>query len=57
MASHEAARRATDAGYTDVSVMADGIFGWKNAGQPLAVASTLTPSDKNSSPPSTHEDE
>ncbi len=32
MASHEAARRAVKAGYTDVSVMADGIEGWKNAG-------------------------
>jgi rhodanese-related sulfurtransferase len=36
MASHEAARRATDAGYSDVSVMADGIFGWKAAGEPVA---------------------
>ncbi|MDO8433212.1 MAG: hypothetical protein Q7S58_12465 [Candidatus Binatus sp.] len=57
MASHEAARRATDAGYMNVSVMADGIFGWKNAGQPLEVASTLTPIDKNSAPPSTDKDQ
>ena len=28
MASHEAARRAVDAGYTDVNVMADGLTGW-----------------------------
>ena len=34
MASHEAARRAVKAGYTDVSVMGDGIAGWKAAGQP-----------------------
>jgi rhodanese-related sulfurtransferase len=39
MASHEAARRAVGAGYTDVSVMADGIMGWKKAGQPTASAS------------------
>jgi rhodanese-related sulfurtransferase len=32
MASHAAARRAVKAGYTDVSVMSDGIEGWKNAG-------------------------
>ncbi len=32
MASHAAANRALKAGYTDVSVMADGIEGWKNAG-------------------------
>ncbi len=35
MASHEAARRAVDAGYKDVSVMADGIWGWREAGQPV----------------------
>lgn len=34
MASHGAARRAVAAGYTDVSVMADGIMGWDAAGQP-----------------------
>jgi rhodanese-related sulfurtransferase len=34
MASHEAARRAVAAGYTNVSVMADGIKGWDAAGQP-----------------------
>ena len=39
MASHEAARRAVKAGYKDVSVMADGILGWKAAGEPTAVAS------------------
>jgi rhodanese-related sulfurtransferase len=36
MASHEAARRAVDAGYTNVEVMADGIKGWKEAGKPVA---------------------
>jgi rhodanese-related sulfurtransferase len=34
MASHAAANRAAKAGYTDVSVMADGIQGWKTAGEP-----------------------
>jgi rhodanese-related sulfurtransferase len=34
MASHEAARRAVAAGYTDVSVMVDGIKEWDAAGQP-----------------------
>lgn len=33
MASHEAARRAVEAGYTDVSVMGDGIQGWKMSGK------------------------
>jgi rhodanese-related sulfurtransferase len=33
MASHEAARRAVNAGYKDINVMADGIMGWKAAGQ------------------------
>jgi rhodanese-related sulfurtransferase len=36
MASHEAARRAVKAGYRDVSVMADGIIGWRQAGKPVA---------------------
>jgi len=36
MASHEAARRAVKAGYKDVSVMVDGIAGWRAAGQPTA---------------------
>ena len=35
MASHDAARRAVEAGYTDVSVMSDGIWGWKDSGQPV----------------------
>ena len=39
MASHEAARRAVGAGYKDVSVMADGIMGWKKAGQPTVAVS------------------
>jgi rhodanese-related sulfurtransferase len=33
-ASHEAARRAVKAGYQNVSVMADGIRGWKQDGEP-----------------------
>lgn len=32
MASHEAAKRAINAGYTKVAVMSDGITGWKKAG-------------------------
>jgi rhodanese-related sulfurtransferase len=32
MASHEAARRAVKAGYTNVNVMAPGIAGWREAG-------------------------
>jgi rhodanese-related sulfurtransferase len=39
-ASHAAAARATEAGYTDVSVLPDGLLGWKKAGQPTA---TVTP--------------
>lgn len=35
MASHDAARRAVDAGYKDVSVMVDGIWGWRKAGEPV----------------------
>ena len=34
MASHDAARRAVKAGYTNVSVMVDGIEGWDAQGQP-----------------------
>ena len=34
MASHEAARRAVEAGYTDVNVMADGLTGWVESGRP-----------------------
>jgi rhodanese-related sulfurtransferase len=34
MASHEAARRAVAAGYTNVSVMTGGIAGWHDAGKP-----------------------
>ncbi len=37
-ASHDAARRALAAGYKNVSVMYDGIFGWRKAGRPLAPA-------------------
>jgi rhodanese-related sulfurtransferase len=31
-ASHTAAKRALDAGFTDVSVMVDGIVGWEQSG-------------------------
>ncbi|MGH7812687.1 MAG: rhodanese-like domain-containing protein [Candidatus Binataceae bacterium] len=47
MASHEAARRATNAGYTDVNVMADGIFGWKTAGEPVTIPKGFTPASKH----------
>ncbi|HUL58165.1 MAG TPA: hypothetical protein VLU43_02770 [Anaeromyxobacteraceae bacterium] len=33
MASHEAARRAVELGYTSVFVMPDGIQGWRKAGK------------------------
>jgi rhodanese-related sulfurtransferase len=36
MASHQAAGRAVEAGYTDVAVLADGLKGWKDSGQPTA---------------------
>jgi rhodanese-related sulfurtransferase len=36
-ASHTAAERALTLGYTDVSVLPDGIAGWKAAGKPTAV--------------------
>jgi rhodanese-related sulfurtransferase len=36
MASHGAAEKAVKAGYHNVSVMADGIMGWKDAGQPIS---------------------
>jgi len=35
MASHQAARRAVEAGYTNVSVMSAGITGWHEAGKPV----------------------
>jgi rhodanese-related sulfurtransferase len=35
-ASDMAAKRAIEAGFTDVSVLPDGIMGWKNAGQKTA---------------------
>jgi rhodanese-related sulfurtransferase len=33
-ASHDAAKKAIKEGYRDVSVMVDGIYGWKKAGEP-----------------------
>jgi len=35
MASHEAARRAAEMGYSNVLVMRDGIDGWGEAGKPV----------------------
>src|SRR6266581_4205780 len=45
MASHGAARRAVEAGYTDVSVMVDGLKGWRAAGQPV-----VKPQDQSQTP-------
>lgn len=39
-ASHAAAAKAMEAGYTNVSVMPEGIVGWKKAGQPTAKPNT-----------------
>lgn len=38
-ASHQAAKKASEAGYTDVAVLPAGIQGWKAAGQPTATPS------------------
>jgi rhodanese-related sulfurtransferase len=46
MASHEAARRAVKAGYKNVSVMADGIMGWKAAGETTVRASSRQASNE-----------
>lgn len=35
-ASHAAAQKALEAGYTDVNVLSEGLMGWKKAGQPTA---------------------
>jgi rhodanese-related sulfurtransferase len=40
MASHGAARRAVENGYTDEAEMVDGLKGWAAAGQP-----TIKPPD------------
>lgn len=39
-ASHAAAKRALENGYTDVAVLPDGIAGWKQAGQATAKPNT-----------------
>jgi rhodanese-related sulfurtransferase len=39
-ASHSAAERAMAAGYKDVSVMVDGVYGWKDAGKQLEKLAT-----------------
>lgn len=36
-ASHKAAAKALQAGYTDVNVLPEGIIGWKNAGKPVSM--------------------
>lgn len=38
-ASHDAAKRALDAGFKNVSVMVDGIHGWKKANEPVETLS------------------
>lgn len=40
LSSHSAAKRAMKAGFADVSVMADGIDGWRKAGKPVEKAVT-----------------
>ncbi len=40
MASHKAAHRAIDAGYSDVNVLPAGIMGWKQSGQPTDSSGT-----------------
>jgi rhodanese-related sulfurtransferase len=47
IASHEAARRALAAGYTNVSVMSDGIMGWKAAGEPTVSAAAASATSKS----------
>jgi len=39
MASHAAAERAVQAGYTNVAVLKVGLKGWKAAGKPTVPAS------------------
>jgi len=36
-ASHFAATRAVEAGYADVSVLPDGLSGWRRAGKPISI--------------------
>lgn len=52
-ASHTAAKRALAAGYKNVSVMVDGIYGWKNAGKPLTKGPESTTAATTSSQSST----
>jgi rhodanese-related sulfurtransferase len=40
MASHHAAGRAAEAGYTDVNVLNEGMKGWKAANQPVEQVAT-----------------
>ena len=36
MASHAAAKRAIENGYTNVAILPEGIMGWEKAGKPIA---------------------
>ena len=47
--SDEAAARAVGAGYTNVSVMKDGIYGWKKAGQKIEKVAGLKSSTEGAS--------
>lgn len=52
-ASHLAAKRAIEAGYSNSSVLVDGIYGWKKAGKPIVPVSqarSLPSTEKSSSP-------
>jgi rhodanese-related sulfurtransferase len=46
MASHHAAGLAAEAGYTNVSVLAEGLMGWKKAGQKTIAPAEEAPSKK-----------
>lgn len=47
IASHQAARRAVAAGYTNVNVMGDGIMGWKADGQRTISAAAAAAANKS----------
>ena len=42
-ASHMAAEKAMERGYTDVAVLPEGIMGWKNAGLPTIAPTKVAP--------------
>ena len=48
--SHQAAKQAVDAGYSDVSVMKQGIYGWKKAGKTVVALNQTPPPESTTSP-------